>query len=330
MSAATILEPITATFADQLPALGGATFRLVDSLLADKSEATRRGYLSDLQTFARFHGHDNVETAAQAFIRLRQGAANTVILNWRASMMAANLSSSTINRRLATLRSLVNVASMQELTTIRIHVKGLRPEPVRDNSGPDVDTVGRMLAACELRGDAKGLRDAAIIRVTVGCGLRRSELLGLDLEHVDQAGGKIAIMGKGKRARASYTLPPDAARALAAWLEVRGREPGPVFVACNRAGRPIPGQRLSGQGLGEVLKALSGVLGVKVRPHGLRHTAISEAMEMTNGNVDKCQKFSRHESVDVLMKYVDARRDNFGIVARLVDARLSAAVAGVC
>jgi integrase/recombinase XerC len=329
MSAATILEPIAATFADQLPALGGVVFRLVDSLLADKSEATKRGYTADLEAFARFHDHADIETAARAFIMLTQGAANMVILNWKSAMMDAGLSSATINRRLATIRSVVKRARLMGLTGLSVDVSGLRREPVRDSRGPGLDVVGGMLRACEGRGDAKGLRDAALIRLAMGCGLRRAELLGLDLEHIDQAGGKIAVKGKGKRARASYTLPPDAARALAAWITTRGTEPGPLFVACNRAGRPIAGQRLTGQGLGEILKALSPA-GFKVRAHGLRHTAITTGLDQTNGDVRTCRRFSRHQSVEVLMIYDDARRDDFGAVARLVDARVSAAVAGVC
>ena len=67
--------------------------------------------------------------------------------------------------------------------------------------------------------------------------------------------------------------------------------------------------------LGEKAK-LSGT----VRPHGLRHAAITEALERTNGNLRLVQRFSRHRDVRVLEVYDDNRTDLGGEVARLVAA----------
>ena len=53
-----------------------------------------------------------------------------------------------------------------------------------------------------------------------------------------------------------------------------------------------------------------------VRPHGLRHAAITEALELTNGNVRAVVKFSRHRSISVVMKYDDARDDIGGKTRR--------------
>jgi len=55
-----------------------------------------------------------------------------------------------------------------------------------------------------------------------------------------------------------------------------------------------------------------------VRSHGLRHAAITEALEPTNGNVRAVARFSRHRSISVVMKYDDARDDMAGKVAKLV------------
>ncbi len=55
-----------------------------------------------------------------------------------------------------------------------------------------------------------------------------------------------------------------------------------------------------------------------VRPHGLRHLAITAALDLTQGDVRAVQKFSRHRDVRVLSVYDDTRADLGGEVARLV------------
>ena len=59
-------------------------------------------------------------------------------------------------------------------------------------------------------------------------------------------------------------------------------------------------------------------LGLKVWPHGLRHAAITEALDLTGGDVRKVQRFSRHRDLQTLTIYDDARIDMGGEVAKLV------------
>jgi integrase len=61
-------------------------------------------------------------------------------------------------------------------------------------------------------------------------------------------------------------------------------------------------------------------LGFKVWPHGLRHAAITEALDLTGGNVRAVQRFSRHRDVRVLERYDDNRKDLGGEVAKQVAA----------
>ena len=76
-----------------------------------------------------------------------------------------------------------------------------------------------------------------------------------------------------------------------------GEEPGPLFLNFDRAGK---GQRLTGRGLYSMIRKLGESLGIKVWPHGLRHAAITEALDLTNGNLRAVQRFSRHQDVRVL------------------------------
>jgi integrase/recombinase XerC len=130
---------------------------------------------------------------------------------------------------------------------------------------------------------------------------------------VDQGGGAVLVLGKGRREKACLTLPAATRQALAAWLAVRGDAPGPLFVALDRGHR---GHRLTGSAVYGIVRALGEAAGVKARPHGLRHAAISRLLDLTNGNVREVQKFSRHASVQTVLRYDDNRADAGGGLAR--------------
>jgi integrase/recombinase XerC len=59
-------------------------------------------------------------------------------------------------------------------------------------------------------------------------------------------------------------------------------------------------------------------VGLKARPHGLRHASITDALDLTRGDVRAVQRFSRHADLRTLTMYDDARHDLGGDVAKLV------------
>ena len=64
-------------------------------------------------------------------------------------------------------------------------------------------------------------------------------------------------------------------------------------------------------------------IGKTVRPHGLRHAAITEALDRTNGNPREVMKFSRHKSIATVMVYDDQRLDDQGrSIASAITARM--------
>ena len=77
----------------------------------------------------------------------------------------------------------------------------------------------------------------------------------------------------------------------------------------------------SGEGVYYVIDRLGKEIGKRVRPHGLRHAAITEALDVTNGDIRKVRQFSRHKSMDMLIIYDDARKDFGGEIADLLTQR---------
>ena len=77
-------------------------------------------------------------------------------------------------------------------------------------------------------------------------------------------------------------------------------------------------RRLTDGAVYRVVRRLGERAGLRARPHGLRHAAITEALDRTGGDVRRVAQFSRHRSIQTVLRYDDARRDAAGDVARLV------------
>src|SRR5262249_49678196 len=234
-----------------------------------------------------------------------QGGANAAALAWRNDMAARRLAPATIARRLAALRSLVKLARVLGITTWALEVEAPRVETLRDTRGPGKDGFRRLLAQLKVRSDRKGLRDRAILHLLFDLALRRAEVCSLDLCHLDLQAGAVEVLGKGRERRERLSLPGPTREALVAWVQVRGAAPGPLFTSLDRAGKGSG--RLTGSAVYTIVRTLGHKVGLVARPHGLRHAAITEALDRTSGDVRKVQRFSRHRDVRVLLRYDDAR-----------------------
>jgi integrase/recombinase XerC len=293
-----------------------ATARLVEAFLAGRSPQTVRAYAGDLADFAGFVGAATVAAAAGRLLSSTAGQANALVLSYRADLLGRGLSPATINRRLAALRSMSKVARLLGLVSWSVEVEAVRSEPYRDTRGPGRDGFRRLLAMLADRHDAKAVRDRALLRLLFDLGLRRAEAVGIDLADLDRESGTVAVLGKGRTQKVALTLPAPTQEALNAWLAIRGTTPGPLFHRLDRAGKGKG--RLTGGGVYDIIISLGRQVGLRVRPHGLRHASITEALDLTGGDVRAVQRFSRHRDVRVLARYDDNRTDLAGDVARKV------------
>ena len=175
-------------------------------------------------------------------------------------------------------------------------------------------------AAAAQTGQRQAARDVALVRLLHDTALRRGEVCKLDLADVDLPGSRIWVVGKGRVEKFAITLPPQTRTALADWVDVRGPDEGPLFIRLDNAAAAGPRARLTGSGVWHVVRALGVEAGIKTRPHGLRHAAITAALDATNGDVRRVQRFSRHTDPRTLLIYDDCRRDLGGEVAALIAA----------
>lgn len=278
------------------------TERLVRIFLANKSARTIAAYKKDLADFARFLGIEDgdLDQAARRFLSVGGGGANALAAEYREQMESRRLSPATINRRLSALRSMVEQAATLGLINWELKIKGPKSRSYRDTAGPGTRNFRIMLGLVQSREDAKGIRDFAILRLLYDLALRRGEVVSLDLDDLDLNAGTVKILGKGRTEKEILTLPQPTVDALRAWLEARGSAPGPVFTNFDRAGK---GERLTGTAIYQIVRKLGQELGIKTRPHGIRHSSISACVAQFP--LTDVQRFSRHKKLETVAIYVD-------------------------
>ena len=297
--------------------------RLIAAFLAGRSQNTRDAYARDIDYFAAFTGDNEANRAMSRLLSLVHGEANGLLLAYRSHMIEQGLTPATVNRRLSAIRAAVRLARTLGFSTWMPEIDGLKVQTYRDTAGPGLDGTRSMVARARTQDPVKAARDVALIRLMFDLGLRRGEVAALDLADIDAGGRRLWIKGKGRTQKESRTLPEPTLVALNDWLAVRASvvatDVDAVFVSLSG---PEHGQRITGRGLYHVIAALGRSVGIKTRPHGLRHASITAALDANNGDVRAVQQHARHSKPETTMRYDDNRKDLAGRIATSLAATL--------
>lgn len=248
------------------------SLELVVRVVADIAEV--HGANGDTETIHRFCWH-RIDHAAAIAIR---------------SALAGRYAPATANKHLAAVRGVVRTSVLLGLVAREQAdgaVAGLRA--IRGETLPAgrMITVGQMEAmfrALAVAGTSTACRDAALLAVLAGTGARRAEIAGLDFEDWIADVDELVIRhAKGGRQRKVY-LQGGAATALEAWLDLRGRKPGPLFVAVRKDGLVDPERRrLSTTAIWRRCQRVAALAGVPATsPHDHRRTVASTLLDQAD------------------------------------------------
>lgn len=286
--------------------------RLLEAFLARRSAHTRRAYEAGLRAYAAWLG-TTPQFAASHLLRCGQVGAAAEVLSWVEQMAREGKGGATIAARINALKALVAVARLSGLCDWGLDVPSPSGLSYRDTRGPGRARVLELIqAAGQQDPPERAARDVAMLRLLYDLGLRCSEVVRLRVE--DVAGRRLMVQAKGSLDKDPVTLPQGTAAALEAWLTWRGRHPGPLFHRLDRAGlEEVPA--LTARGIHFVVSRLGRGLGFKAWPHGLRHSAVTDALD-AGFDLRSVFRFGRWRgNLSIITRYDDNRQDLGAAVA---------------
>jgi len=263
------------------------------------SPHTLRNYGSDLRQLAAFFARElgiPLETVDVTQIDEHRMRAFVVALlrRNRKSSVARKISAARRFFRFLVQRGVIQTDPLTGVVT-----------PKQEKSLPahlSVDDVFRLVAAPPAATPA-GLRDRAILEVTYSCGLRVSEVVGLDWPDIDTPLELVRIRGKGGKERV-VPIGKAALAALAAYRDHLGdlcrkrpRDPRAVFV--NRRGT-----RLTTRSVARIVEASTRTSGIasRVSPHALRHSFATHLLS-AGADLRAIQELLGHASLSTTQRY---------------------------
>jgi integrase len=216
-------------------------------------------------------------------------------MNWKAlrrpdliairSWLAASFAPATGNRIMVAMRGVLR-ASVELGHRTRVEVEDLVDLPgidgVRVAPGRSVspDELAAMFRALRASGTQMAARNAALLALLCGCGLRRAEACSLELLGVAGDAAAVTVIGKGNKQREVPT-PEGTRAAIVAWLDVRGRGAGRLLVRFNNRGEPLPMSVLASSSVHCILASVATMAGVApFSAHDLRRTYIGDLLDL--------------------------------------------------
>ncbi len=254
-----------------------------------------RAYAADLRQFVEFLSPPDLAPPEPRAIDV------LILREWLTGLYRDKLSAVTIRRKLAAVRGLFRFLLREGL--VPVNVARLMRTPKAPKKLPGVMTAEQVNVMIDGVGGPElerphPVRDRALFEILYGCGLRVSELAGLNLEDVDRAEGWLRVRGKGRKER-QVPLPGKAAEALERYLAERPvvRDERAVFLNHRRG-------RLHDRGMRGIVKLYATLLAgdSSVHPHSLRH-AYATHLLADGADLRAIQELLGHARLSTTQKY---------------------------
>ena len=260
------------------------------------SKHTLRNYGSDLEQFAGYFEIDGA--APPPFEQLDL----PLLREWLAGLYDQKLSAVTVRRKLAAVRAVFKF-SLQEGVISKNPATRLRTPKVKQRL-PDVmsaEKTNNLIDAVEA-GDIVELpdkeRDVALLELMYGCGIRVSELVGINLEDIDLRSGWLRVRGKGNKER-QVPIGARAVEAVNSYLESRKTSPNERALFLNSRGA-----RLGDRQVRRLVKLYAVLVAgdSAVHPHSFRHAYATHLLS-DGADLRSIQELLGHARLSTTQKY---------------------------
>jgi integrase/recombinase XerC len=274
--------------------VGKAVVRFLRSLRERNASAhTIKAYTGDLEKFAAYVGEAGWKQIDHVRIR-----------GFLSQLYDHGLSKTSVARALAAVRSLYRWLAREGV--VEQNPATLVSTPRLPKKLPRVPTIEEMNtvldgAMPELAAWAE--RDRLILELLYGCGIRNSELIGIDLDDVRWSGEAILVRGKGRKER--YVPFGDAVQsALDGYVPVRQQKLAERRQSTRALLVNLRGTRLTTRSVGRIVKRIAVAKGLSpdVHPHTLRHAFGTHMLE-EGADLRAIQEMLGHERLSTTQRY---------------------------
>jgi integrase/recombinase XerC len=270
---------------------------LAELKIRNVSPHTLRNYESDLEQFVHYFSPAKTQPPAPAAIKALD------LREWMGELYDRGLTAVSIRRKLAAVRSLFHFLAREG--TVPVNVARLVKTPKAPKKVPSVPSAEQTNMLVDAVGEGREElarphpeRDTLLFELLYGCGLRVSELTGLNLDDFDRSEQWIRVRGKGRKER-QIPYASKAAAALDEYLQVRAAASGEPALLVNHRGR-----RLSSRGAHGIVKFYARMVAgdSSLHPHSLRH-AFATHLLADGADLRSIQELLGHSQLSTTQKY---------------------------
>jgi integrase/recombinase XerC len=258
------------------------------------SPHTIKAYMRDLSQFAEYVGPPGWREIDHVLIR-----------GYLSNLYERGLSKISVARSLAALRSLYKwLAQEGEVEQNPAALVATPKLPKKLPRVPTIEEVNRVLDAAMPDSSAFAQRDQVILELLYGCGIRNSELVGINLDDIRWSQEVLLVRGKGRKER-YVPFGGSAKAALQAYLPVRQYVLGETRRTTERALLVnLRGSRLTTRSVGRIVKHIAVARGLSpdVHPHTLRHAFGTHLLE-EGADLRAIQEMLGHERLATTQRY---------------------------
>ena len=239
------------------------------------------------------------------------------IISYRESLKARGLKPTSVQSYITATRLFFQWTEQERIyPNIAAHVKGAKLNKEHKKDYLTSNQSKAVLAGID-RSTPTGLRDYAIVALTMMDALRTIEVSRADIGDLRTVGDFTAlyVQGKGRDEKSEYVkVPPQVEAAIRAYLKARGEtDPSaPLFASESNNSK---GGRMSTRSISGICKAAmveAGYNSSRLTAHSLRHTGVTLAL-LSGEKLEEAQKFARHSQISTTMIYnhaIDAAKNH--------------------